>query len=195
VVLRQGHLAERALTEALLTGERPAHLDRCDLCAARAMELGRWLDDVRRLGIEAVDSAFSAEQLQAQQAQIMRRLELLEQPVARVIAFPAAAPIPPPVSTRRVAAGWVGVAAAAGLVLGLLGGQLTARLGQTAPQGPAPAAAQATPSSADPSRAAHPGVLTADELLRLDLDEVGIPAFETFDRSTPRLLTASIGRR
>ena len=47
-VFRQGHLSEQALVEAVMTGERPAHLDRCDLCADRAVELGRWLDDVAR---------------------------------------------------------------------------------------------------------------------------------------------------
>ena len=40
MVLRQGHLSEQALMEALTGGDRPAHLDRCDLCAERAVDLG-----------------------------------------------------------------------------------------------------------------------------------------------------------
>ena len=58
-LFRRGHLSERALIDALLSGDRPAHLDRCDICAERAVDLGRWMDDVRTTGIEAADAAFS----------------------------------------------------------------------------------------------------------------------------------------
>lgn len=127
-VFRQGHLSERALVEALLTGDHPPHLDRCDICAERAVRLGRWLDEVRDFGVEAADAAFPAERLAAQQAQIMRRLELVDQP-SRVIAFPGPTRLESPVlHARRVSPAWVGVAAAAGLILGVIGGQVTARL-------------------------------------------------------------------
>jgi len=127
-VLRRGHLSEAALTEAVMTGDRPAHLDRCDLCAERAVELGRWLDEIRSTGVEAADAAFPPERLAIQQTQILRRLEQLDQP-ARVIAFPSQYRLEPQYGQgRRVAPGWVGIAAAAGLVLGVIGGQITARM-------------------------------------------------------------------
>lgn len=112
----------------------PRHLDRCEICSERAAELNRWLADVRRLGIEAADEQFSPEQLQVQQDQILRRLDQLDQP-RRVIAFPGLSrpDLPMLDTSRRVAPAWLGVAAAAGLVLGLIGGQMTARLGSGAP--------------------------------------------------------------
>jgi hypothetical protein len=184
--LRQGHLSERALTDALLTGERPGHLDRCDICAKRAVELSRWLDEVRLVGLEAADAIFSNDQLQAQHAHIMRRLEQIEQPVARVIAFPAAIPVPAPVLGRRVAAGWLGVAAAAGLALGLLGGQLTARLDE--PGTPA-ATAQLRDANPRPDMVGY----TVDDLLRSDLEQLSIPSLEAMNESTPRMMANAGG--
>ncbi|MEZ5318490.1 MAG: hypothetical protein R2752_13905 [Vicinamibacterales bacterium] len=189
-ILRQGHLSERALTDALMTGERPAHLDACDLCSDRAVELSRWLDDVRALGIDAADRVFPPEMLHAQQAQIMRRLEQIEQPVARVIAFPAAQPIQPPIMGRRVAPAWLGVAAAAGLILGVIGGQVTARLGAPAS---APAAAAATVPDRDPAVRPTGYAISPDDLLRSDLSEPLASPLDTLDQATPRLVAANIG--
>jgi hypothetical protein len=127
-LFRGGHLSERALTELCFSGDRPAHLDRCDLCAERALALGRWLDDVREVADEEADAAFPAEQLAAQQAQILRRLEQIDRPV-RVIAFPAGQGRErADRAVRGVRPAWVGFAAAAGLVLGLVGDQITTRI-------------------------------------------------------------------
>src|SRR5262245_42920811 len=87
LVFRRGHLSDEALDEVWMTGTRPAHLDRCDLCADRAVEWSRWLEDVRTTAIEAADAAFPPDRLAVQQAQILRKLEQLDQP-SRVIAFP-----------------------------------------------------------------------------------------------------------
>jgi len=185
-VLRQGHLSEQALAEALMTGERPAHLDRCDVCAERAVELGRWLDDVRAVGIEAADRAFPPERLAAQQAQILRKLEQLDEP-ARVIAFPAASrTLGREAAGRRVAPAWVGVAAAAGLVLGVIGGQWSARLLQTAPP-PAPAVAAVQPTA--PAPVAEPLTLPSS-IFDLDLDGPGAPSLAPINDLTPAMTTA-----
>jgi hypothetical protein len=187
-VFRQGHLSEAALIEAVMTGDRPAHLDRCDVCAERAMDLGRWLDEARRLGREAADDAFSPERLAAQQSQILRKLEQIDQP-SRVIAFPkpgrfdAREPV-----GRRVAASWVGIAAAAGLVIGVAGGQLTARLG-TRPT-PAPVVQVAAPSVAE---AEPPGPPVDPSLLDQDFDTIQLKAVEAIDDLTPRMTAARIG--
>ena len=125
LVLRGGHLSDRAVVDVCMTGERPAHLDRCDICAERAIEVGRWLDDVRAVGEADVDAVFPAERLAAQQAQIMRKLEQIDQP-ARVIAFPRHMRLDSPAEHgHRVAPGWVAAAAAAGVLLGIVGTQVT----------------------------------------------------------------------
>lgn len=184
VILRSGHLSEQAIITAVMSGERPAHLDRCELCAQRAVELARWLDGVRTTGVDAAEAAFSAERLAAQQVQIMRRLEQLDEP-ARVIAFPSHAQLRRESTGHRVAAGWLGVAAAAGLVLGVISGQMTARLG-------AHPAAPATVAHTEPSATQQP---PADESARLgpidasvldvDLDSINVPAFAAMDNITP----------
>jgi len=185
VILRRGHLSEEALAEVCMTGVRPSHLDLCDLCAERAIELGRWLDQVRTIGVEEADAAFPAERLAAQQAQILRRLEQGDRP-ARVITFP---------SHQRnrqlegnghgIRPAWVGFAAAAGLVLGLVGGQLSARL--TAP----PAVTVIVPPP-EQSAAAVPELPTTISLVDLDeYDRPRIDAFEAIDQFTPHSLPIS----
>jgi len=175
VVLRQGHLSEQALMEALTGGDRPAHVDRCDLCAERAVEMARWMDAARDDAREASDAVFTPDRLAAQQAQILRRLEQVDSP-ARVISFPAAlrtergdAP------GRRVAVSWVGVAAAAGIAIGIVGGQMSARLMQT-PQ--APLSAQIIETTSAP---------VDGRFLEQSYDQLNVAALEALDEATPKL--------
>jgi hypothetical protein len=184
VVLRQGHLSEQAIVSAVMTGDRPAHLDRCDLCADRALEMSRWLDRVRETASEAADEAFPPERLAAQQAQILRRLEQADEP-PRVIAFPAHAPADrTDRSTRRVAPAWVGVAAAAGLVVGVISGQVSARMGHEA------TAAQTAPmSTTTPGSTVATDVPTSNaSFLDLDLDASAPEPLSTLNEITPRML-------
>jgi hypothetical protein len=175
MVLRQGHLSEQALMEALTGGDRPAHVDRCDVCAERAVELARWMDAAREDAHEASDAVFTPERLAAQQSQILRRLEQGDSP-ARVISFPATlrtergeAP------GRRVAVSWVGVAAAAGIAIGIVGGQVSARLMQT-PQAPLSAQILETvPAPVD------------GRFLEQSYDQLNIAGLEALDEATPRL--------
>jgi hypothetical protein len=183
VVFRQGHLSEQAVVEAVMSGDRPAHLDRCDLCAERALEMSRWLDRVRETASEAADEAFPPERLAAQQAQILRRLEQADEP-PRVIAFPAhAAPDRTDRGTRRVAPAWVGVAAAAGLIVGVISGQVSARLDQddTARQATAPASAPASTVAADLP-------ISNASFVDLDLDASAPEPLSTLNEITPRML-------
>ena len=191
-ILRQGHLSERTIVEAILTGERPAHLDRCDICAERALTISRSLEAVRSAANDAADAVFPAERLNAQHAQIMRRLEQVDEPT-RVIAFPGQSRplgIDGRVSTRRrVAPAWVGVGAAAGLVIGVIGGQVSARLDrQTVVVQPAPP--PAAPAPVSPTTA----VATTNASL-LDLDTEALTAFmpemlEVINDATPRMVQA-----
>jgi hypothetical protein len=208
-VVRQGHLSEQALAEAIVTGDRPEHLDRCDICATRALDLGRWLDQVREAAVMSADRAFPAERLAAQQAQILRRLEQLDEP-ARVIAFPKQYRLATaPAGAHRVASAWVGVAAAAGLFIGAIGGHFsatTSKTGQqpvTAAQHAAQIAAPAAPvAPADASMAMgaigplgngndEQPIASDASLLDHELDGFTPTAMETLDGVTPTLLARS----
>lgn len=197
-VFRQGHLSDRAINEAVITGERPAHLDQCDLCAERAREASLWLDDIREAAAGEADRVFTAERLTAQQAQIMRRLEQVDEP-SRVIAFPRASRAARDPQSRRVAPAWVGLAAAAGLILGVVGGQLSARL-----EFAAQARALPTAAAADAARLAATD--TSDQLsrvdtsnalfLQLDLDNAATPSvLEPINGATPSMTQLFAGRR
>lgn len=187
IVFRQGHLSEEALTAIVLGGERPSHLDTCEACSQQLYELSRWLTDVRADALEAADEAFPPEKLALQQSQIMRRLEQLDEP-PRVIAFPAQAVAAPRTdNSRRVAPAWVGVAAAAGLVIGLVGGQLSARLTPeetgtaTQTEQSAPASIPAASSPTQPSNAS---------LLDYDFDRHVPDDLLVYDQLTPALVDA-----
>ena len=185
-ILRQGHLSEGAIVEALMTGDRPRHLDRCDICAARAVEMNRWLDAVRAAAIDAADEAFPAERLAAQQAQIQRRLAQLDEP-ARVLAFPAQYRLDARENgRRRVAPAWVGVAAAAGLIVGVVGGQVTARINQPAAPAPVPATATTTPPVQEP----EPTVI-ANWVDPEEMDAFMPPALHPLNEMTPRVVMAA----
>ena len=185
-VFRQGHLSEDALTEAVLSGERPVHLEHCDECSRRARDMGLWLADLRAEALRVADDAFPVEKLALQQSQIMRRLEQIDAP-PRVIAFPAQAVGAPRTETgRRVAPAWLGVAAAAGLVIGLVGGQVSARI---TPVTPVAAPIQTQQADPAPSVAGEP--INASLLDYDDLDRHIPDSLLMFDQATPTLTQAA----
>jgi len=135
---------------------------------------------------------FSPERLQAQQQQVLRRLEQLDQP-ARVIAFPAATRAELNGSTgRRVAVSWVGVAAAAGLVIGVVSGQVSARL--THPT-PAPVVTTAAAPSPDAALAAEatPGPVDSS-ILDNPYENTDLPSMVALNYMTPRV-TQLVGKK
>ena len=191
-LLRRGHLSERSLAEVWMTGERPLHLDQCDHCATRAVEMGRWLDDVRAIGLAEADAVFPPERLAAQQAQILRRLEQADQPV-RVIEFPGQIRAPRVESVgRRVRPAWVAVAAAAGLVIGVVSGQVSARLTQ-----PAAPTAHATP--AEPPIEAGPvtaGLTISDpSLLEEEITRGRLKSVSAMEDFIPQVVAFNGSRR
>jgi hypothetical protein len=127
-----------------------AHVAHCSACAARLAELRRDLNRLQMAAWQEADALFDDAALDTQRAKILDRLAHLGK-VARVLRFPrqgrtAAMPVSP--ISRR----WVSVAAAAGLLIGLLTGQLIhfvpseGRQPRTATlQGPPPARATNTP--------------------------------------------------
>jgi len=189
-MFRQGHLSDRAINESVITGEHPAHLDQCDLCADRARQASLWLDDVRDAAVGEADRVFTPERLTAQQAQIMRRLEQADEP-SRIIAFPRASRPARDAQSRRVAPAWVAVAAAAGLVLGVLGGQLSARLefaSQARAMAPEAATDSARRAATDTSEQLSRATGANALFLELDLDNAATPTvLEPINGATPSM--------
>ena len=86
---------------------------------ARALETS--LEEYRAAACAEADAHFDDRALESQRHKILARLAHLGQP-AKVIRFPKAGPGELPIS--RVNRRWISVAAAAGLLIGLLGGQI-----------------------------------------------------------------------
>lgn len=126
-ILRGGHVSDDVLAESWYTGARPAHLDNCDACAERALDMARWLEQTKQLGADAADAVFTPERLAAQQSQILSRLEQLDRP-SKLLSFPRATATAPvsdlQIPVRQHIAAWIAVAAAC-LVLGVIGGRLS----------------------------------------------------------------------
>jgi hypothetical protein len=121
------HVSDDRLVEVCLeqtpTEPEAAHLAACNRCRARRSRLEAMFLEIDHAADVEVDEIFTPERLASQQARILQRIEQDGRP-ARVIAFPAApAPEPRPLRTRP-AARWIAGAAAAGLTIGLLAGEL-----------------------------------------------------------------------
>jgi hypothetical protein len=182
-LLRQGHLSDQALTDLAVSGQHPDHLDRCISCAERAAEIRRWLDQMHDEAVAAADAAFPPERLALQHAQILRRIEQAEEPV-RVLEFPRVhAPAISVPARHGVAPAWLGVAAAAGLALGVAGGHIVA----TQQHADRPTTAQTQPAAEPRVEATTPFQPGATPLFDLDTDRVVPPSLGGLDEYTPVL--------
>jgi hypothetical protein len=98
------------------------HLSGCERCTNQLAELTRRFDALRDAAWQEADARFDESALETQRIRILDRLAHLGQ-AARVLRFPArtrevAMPVSP--ISRR----WLSIAAAAGLLIGLVAGQL-----------------------------------------------------------------------
>jgi hypothetical protein len=98
------------------------HVGDCDRCAAALARLTADMDAMRDEAWQEADALFDDAALETQRTRILDRLAHLGQ-AARVLRFPARAreaamPVSP--ISRR----WISVAAAAGLIIGLVAGQV-----------------------------------------------------------------------
>jgi hypothetical protein len=87
--------------------------------------MSRWLEDVQAVGRADADAVFTDERLERQRESVMDRLAELDRP-SKVISFPAASlserqALP----RRRLNAGWLAAAAAAGLMIGVISVELS----------------------------------------------------------------------
>ena len=133
---RDNHIATERLT-ALALGARGLdagaatdtqdqraleHLGNCTRCSDELGRLTIQADELRELAFAEADEVFDNAMLDAQRTRILDRLAHLGQ-AARVLSFPRRTRevvMPVSGSSRR----WVSVAAAAGLIIGLLAGQV-----------------------------------------------------------------------
>lgn len=99
-----------------------AHLGSCARCRREHARIAATLDQARTGADAAVDAAFGPADLERQRHAILQRIAK-SGGVARVLRFPQGvddrAPQPPRTEVR-----WLGVAAAAGLIIGLAAGQV-----------------------------------------------------------------------
>jgi hypothetical protein len=108
--------------EATADSRALAHVAECDECAARFATLVTNADSLRDAANAAADDVFDDAMLDAQRTRILDRLAHLGQ-AARVLTFPRRpreAAMPVGSTSRR----WVSGAAAAGLIIGLVAGQM-----------------------------------------------------------------------
>lgn len=190
LVLRRGHLSEDALVDVWTTGIRPAHLDSCEECSHRALDISRWLEDVQATGRAEADAVFSDDRLSTQRDSVMHRLAQLDRP-SKVISFPAAPPAARDTQVgRRGSAGWLIAAAAAGLMIGVVSMELSHMIPfGGSPQTPAPIVATA------PSLG--PAVSSIDEAGLLDgvFERPSFGALNALDEMTPRVADVILASR
>ena len=125
------HLTDAQLIEGSIAAAAGAphadhvagHVEHCALCRTRHDALRALLADTANAATADAEVAFSDERLARQHQHIMERVERLSR-AGRVISFPTAfGRVSQPSSANR--SRWVAAAAAAGLIVGLLGGHLT----------------------------------------------------------------------
>jgi len=156
------------------------HVEQCAECRERHAALQAVLSDASLAATADADAAFSDERLARQHERIMDRVEHASR-AGRVISFPTAFGRVAPPSTAH-GTRWVAAAAAAGLVVGLLGGHLTHDL-RIQP------AARASRSSVAATRAVLPVAQpTEDDLLgqvEVAFEGRGPSALRPLDALTP----------
>jgi hypothetical protein len=98
------------------------HIAACDVCAAELATLTSEADGLRDFAFSQADEVFDDAMLEAQRTRILDRLAHLGQ-AARVLSFPRRSRetrLPVSATSRR----WVSAAAVAGLIIGLVAGQM-----------------------------------------------------------------------
>ncbi len=99
------------------------HLEHCEQCRSRHDAIARMLDDTRRAAELEAEGAFPLDSLAQQRDRILARVDAFCH-AGKILAFPSTHSGHVPAQPRHRSR-WVAAAAAAGLVVGLLGGHLT----------------------------------------------------------------------
>jgi anti-sigma factor RsiW len=99
------------------------HLHGCETCTWRYTELTAPLERLRQDAAGEADEVFTPARLAEQRARILDRLDPSAE-VSHVIPFPSAAARADRSTVRRPLARWLAAAAAAGVLIGVTGGQV-----------------------------------------------------------------------
>ena len=181
------HLSDAQLTGACLRSA-PAeadrqHLECCSLCEGRRADLARLLAEVTEVARADADAVFSPERLDRQQSRILGRIERTV-PHGRVISFPTGHGHTPEPLRGHPERRWIAGAAAAGLVIGLLGGHFTQNLPTV---GTSSSSQASQPVAATPLQAGTPALSEEEFLSRLELaiDGAGGSALRPLHELTP----------
>ena len=160
-----------------------AHVDSCPTCRARTRQLEAIGLDVSDAAAREVDTLFPPARWAKQRAHILMRLAHLGEP-ARILPFPGRRVVAPRLWARY---GWMAGSAAAGLVLGVLGGSFLV-IDRDLNESPVRTAVTA-PASVDPAgdRASFSSLEDEMFLLELDaaLDARGCEELRVLDDLTP----------
>jgi len=182
---RKSHLTDDRLIELCLDGAPvgDAHVAHCPACQERCTALTSLLGEVDAVAAAEADRQFPAERLARQQSRILQRVEQDGRP-GRLISFPAGQPHVPLLARSRPASRWVAAAAVAGLVVGLVTGQLLP-VGQSAGSSPRMVANEA---GAEIALRAVSTSLSDDEFLGQveAAGSAGPAALRPLDAMTPR---------
>ncbi len=189
----QRHLSDDRLMEVCLeSAPGPGdlqHLDSCAECQSRRADIARMLTDVSLAAAAEADEVFPAERLTRQHARILQRVEHEGRP-GRVIAFPAGHASDPFVLRTRPAMRWIAGAAAAGLVIGLLAGQLAHDFSVIRPVRATQLAVAIRPPAGTPTLRAVATTISEDEFLgQIDIaiEGSGSTSLRPLDDLTPRV--------
>jgi len=166
------------------------HLHGCEACTWRYTELTAPLERLRQDAAGEADEVFTSARLDAQRVKILARLDPSAD-ASRVIPFPSAAVRVDRSAIRRPLARWVAAAAAAGIIIGVTGGQLfQSGVRRTVTSPPARAVMAALPASAvatdSPTLAAD-----SEEAMMNEIEQAvfghRITALSALDEMTPRI--------
>jgi hypothetical protein len=167
-----------AIDAQALSAADAAHFGGCARCQSRAGSAARTLDAERAEAQIAADAVFSAADLDRQRRSILARIARGSRP-ARVLAFPGHEPGLP---ARRADRRWLAAAAAAGLVLGALVGQLPHLAGTGEAGAPPLSATPAVVAARADSRPLEDTLLSEVEAA---LDAEARPELRALDLLTP----------
>jgi hypothetical protein len=194
--LYECYLAKR--TDEPLDPPTAEHLADCSACGARYAELSALFETVRDEGDREADDIFTAEQLQHQEAQILRRVDHIHHS-GRVISFPGRADHPHDTNAlTRVAPRWLAAAAAAGLFVGVaVGGMFSAHRDTPTHVSWSASALRPAPARLAPPSTIHTDTPVADDdaidddrflrELEVALDRPHTRELQPFDALTPHM--------
>ena len=198
--LRVHHLNDCALVDTLVEPTRPhatrddAHLAACAACRDRLETLCQFLDSLSAASRNDFDAAYPVERLASQRRRIMRRIEraVTQHGPGRLLRFPDLAP--PTLARVRRATGWLGAAAAAGLLIGVTLGQFLRVVPGPAPEPAVPTVERAvTPATSESD--AYPGDEEFLQEIELSLSTPQIWELSPLDALTPRTREVSVNVR